>query len=158
MASAPSAMPAAVHENMLSDDDASHTVQGSWMALFGFTTTKHLPALAGALLGAIIAALTLPVFAIVYGFIFRDYTDYAAGTSDSEALVDRITKNCILLCAVVAVNWVSNSVYYFFSLSFGELQARSARDRIFNALMKKDMTWYDTRNIGTAAFLSVVQM
>lgn len=143
---------------MISGDQKAHALQESWTALFGFTTSKHLPVLAGGLFGAIVAALTLPVFAIVYGFIFREYTDYGAGKIDSATLVDRITKNCIILCAVVTVNWTSNSIYYFFGLSFGELQARSARNRIFDALMKKDMTWYDTRDTGIAAFLPVVQM
>jgi ATP-binding cassette subfamily B (MDR/TAP) protein 1 len=127
-------------------------------ALFGFTTKKHLPILSGALLSAAVAAATLPVFAIIYGLIFRDYTDYGAGKLDSHALRSSVTKYCLILTGIASLNWMANSFYFFFFLTFGELQARSARNKIFDALIRKDMAWYDTRETGIAAFLPAIQM
>jgi ATP-binding cassette subfamily B (MDR/TAP) protein 1 len=49
-------------------------------------------------------------------------------------------------------------LYFFFFLTFGELQARSARTRVFETLIKKDIGWFDTRETGVAAFLPRIQM
>ena len=139
-------------------EEEEYVLQVGWKALFGFTTIKHLPVLTGAILSATVAALTLPVFAIIYGLIFGSYTAYGAGTIESNELISNVTRYCIIITGLGLLNWVSNSVYFFFFLTFGELQAKSARNRIFDALIKKDITWYDTRETGIAAFLPAIQM
>ncbi|KAH4274315.1 hypothetical protein HBI04_004950 [Parastagonospora nodorum] len=139
-------------------EEHEYMVKVGWKALFGFTTKKHLPILSGALFSAFIAAATLPVFAIIYGLIFRDYTDYGAGKLDSSGLRRSVTNYCLILTGIASLNWMANSFYFFFFLTFGELQARSARNKIFNALIQKDMAWYDTRETGIAAFLPAIQM
>ncbi|KAH7402489.1 multidrug resistance protein-like protein 2 [Pyrenochaeta sp. MPI-SDFR-AT-0127] len=155
-----SAISADEHEKKaVSDDEEQNQVlQEGWKALFGFTTKKHLYVLSGALLGAFVAATTLPVFAIVYGLIFREYTDYGAGKIDSSKLLSGVAKYCVILAGIASLNWIANSFFFFFFLFFGELQARSARNRIFDALIQKDMAWYDTRGTGIAAFLPAIQM
>jgi ATP-binding cassette subfamily B (MDR/TAP) protein 1 len=140
------------------NEEQQYVLQLGWKALFGFTTRKHVPILSGAMLSAFIAAATLPVFAIIYGLIFRDYTDYGAGKLDSSGLRSSVTRHCLILTGIATLNWVANSVYFFFILTFGELQARGARNKIFDALISKDMAWYDTRETGTAAVLTAVQM
>ncbi|KAF1913806.1 P-loop containing nucleoside triphosphate hydrolase protein [Ampelomyces quisqualis] len=140
------------------DEERKYVLQVGWKALFGFTTKKHLPLFSGAIFSASIAAATLPVFAIVYGLIFRDYTDYGIGKISSSALRDSVTRYCLILSGIALLNWMANSLYFFFFLTFGELQARSARNRIFDALIRKDMAWFDTRETGIAAFLPAIQM
>jgi ATP-binding cassette subfamily B (MDR/TAP) protein 1 len=77
---------------------------------------------------------------------------------NSNQFIRNVTKLCIILASVGTLNWIVNSFYFFFLLVFGELQARSGRDRVFDALIKKDMTWFDMRETGIAAFLPTVQM
>lgn len=36
---------------------------------------------------------------------------------------------------------------------FGELQAKSARERLFDGMLNKDMEWYDKRKAGIDARL-----
>jgi ATP-binding cassette subfamily B (MDR/TAP) protein 1 len=139
-------------------EEQQYVLEAGWKALFGFTTKKHLPILSGALLSAAVAAATLPIFAIIYGLIFRDYTDYSAGMLDSHALRSNVTKYCLILTGIASLNWMANSFYFFCFLTFGEFQARSARNKIFDALIRKDMAWYDTRETGIAAFLPAIQM
>jgi ATP-binding cassette subfamily B (MDR/TAP) protein 1 len=140
------------------NEEQRRTLQVDWKALFWFTTKKHLPLLSGAIVSASIAAATLPVLAIIYGLIFRDYTDYGTGKIESNELRSGVTRYCLILTGLVSLSWMSNSLYFFFFLTFGEFQARTARNRIFDALMKKDMAWYDTREMGIAAFLPTLQM
>jgi ATP-binding cassette subfamily B (MDR/TAP) protein 1 len=140
------------------NEEHKYVLQVGWKALFAFTTKKHLPLFSGAIFSASIAAATLPVFAIVYGLIFRDYTDYGVGKISSNALRDSVTRYCLILTGIATLNWMANSFYFFFFLTFGELQARSARDKIFEALIRKDMAWFDTRETGIAAILPAIQM
>jgi ATP-binding cassette subfamily B (MDR/TAP) protein 1 len=139
-------------------EEHQYLAHAGWRALFGFTTRRHLPVLSCGLLSAIIAAASIPVFAIIYGLIFRDYTSYGAGNIDSSALRSKVARYCLILTGVASLNWMANSFYFFFFLTFGELQARSARNKIFDALLRKDMAWYDTRETGIAAFLPGIQM
>jgi ATP-binding cassette subfamily B (MDR/TAP) protein 1 len=139
------------------NEDQQYISQVGWKALFGFATRRHLPIFTGALLSAITAAASLPVFAIIYGLIFRDYTDYGAGELSSHALRTSVTRYCLILTGITSLNWIVNSFYFFFFLTFGELQARSARNRIFDALMRKDIAWYDTRETGIEALLPAIQ-
>ncbi|USP82473.1 putative ABC transporter [Curvularia clavata] len=111
----------------------------------------------GGIVSTTVAALTMPTFAIVYGFIFEQYTLYGAGSVDNHTLMSNMSRYCVVLAAICALNWASNSFHYFCFLTFSELQARSARNKIFNALIEKDMAWFDTRSIGMAAFLPTVR-
>jgi ATP-binding cassette subfamily B (MDR/TAP) protein 1 len=147
------------HENIGSQaiEERQYVLQVGWKALFGFTTKKHLPILFGAISSACIAAATLPAFSIIYGLIFRAYTDYGTGDLDSGALHSSVTRYCLILTGIASLNCIVNSFYFFFFLTFGELQAQGARNRIFDALLRKDMTWYETRETSIAAFLPAIQ-
>jgi ATP-binding cassette subfamily B (MDR/TAP) protein 1 len=140
------------------EEEEKYILQVGWKALFGFTTKQHLPVLLGGFVGAIFAALSLPVFAILYGLIFREYTDYGAGKTDSDGIRNNVTRICIILTGIATITWITQSVYFFFFLTFGELQARSARNRVFDALIQKNMAWFDMRESGIAAFLPTIQM
>jgi ATP-binding cassette subfamily B (MDR/TAP) protein 1 len=129
-----------------------------WNVLFSFTTRKHIPVLSVALVFATIAALTLPAMAVVFGLIFRQFADFGAGKLSATEFLHNVSRYCTYLTAFGGVSWMANSVYFMSFLMFGELQARSARDRLFDALLKKDMAWYDTKDTGVAAFLPAISM
>lgn len=139
------------------DEEQRHLQNAGWKALFGFTTRPHLPVLALGVVTTTIAALTLPALAFMYGFIFRKYADYGAGNISASSFLQEITKYCIYIAAIGGFSWLGNSMYFISFLTFGELQARSARGRLFGALLKKDMAWYDRQDIGMAAFLPAMQ-
>lgn len=139
------------------DEEQEYISKVGWKGLFAFTTRRHVPVILGGVVSTTVAALTMPTIAIVYGFIFEQYTLYGAGSVDSYTLMSSMSRYCVVLAATCALNWVSNSFHYFCFLTFSELQARSARNQIFDALIKKDMAWFDTRSIGMAAFLPTVQ-
>ncbi|KAJ4413300.1 ATP-dependent permease [Didymella pomorum] len=140
------------------DDEQEYAAQVGWKALFGFTTTSHIAVLISALASAAAAAATLPIFSIMYGRIFGAYSDYGAGKTDGDELLSEITRLCVIMTGIAAASWVLNSAFFFLFLLFGELQAKSARTRIFDVLIRKDITWYDMRESGIAAFLPTIQM
>lgn len=140
------------------DDEQDHAAQVGWKALFGFTTTSHIAVLISALASTAAAAAILPIFSIIYGRIFGAYSDYGAGKTDGDELLSEITRLCVKMTGIAAASWVLNSVFFFLFLLFGELQAKSARTRIFDVLIQKDVAWYDMRDSGIAAFLPTIQM
>ncbi|KAF2177036.1 P-loop containing nucleoside triphosphate hydrolase protein [Zopfia rhizophila CBS 207.26] len=142
----------------LDQDEQEFIRRAGWEALFGFTTKKHLPVLCGSIFFTATAALTLPALAVMYGLIFNQFANYGSGKISGGQLLRNVSKYCTYTTAVAALNWLTNSIYFMLALTFGELQARSARDRIFNALLKKTIEWYDTRKSGIGAFLPALQM
>jgi ATP-binding cassette subfamily B (MDR/TAP) protein 1 len=128
-----------------------------WKALLGFTTRKHIPIFCLAFFCATVAALTLPAFAVVYGLVFRQFASFGSGQMTGPELLRNASKYCTYLTALAVINWVSNSIYFASYLTFGELQASGARNRIYKALLQKDMAWYDTRQSGITAFLPSIQ-
>lgn len=141
----------------ITDDHHELRKHMGWKDLFSFTTRKHVPILCTALLFAFIAALTLPAMAVLFGLIFRQFTDFASGKISSSDMLHNSSNYCIYLTAVCAATWFTNSVYFMLFLAFSELQARSARERIFNALLHKNIEWYDAQESGIAAFLPTIQ-
>lgn len=138
------------------DRDETH-LSASWKSLFNFTTRKHILTLAATLIVTIAAGITTPAFAIFLGNLFEYFTKFGAGTiSDGQLLVE-ISSNCLALLGLGAVIWVLNGGYFTFWLMFGELQARTVRDRLFTELLKKDIQWFETRKGGVGAFLSDLQ-
>lgn len=144
--------------NTQADDEQAYASQMGWKALFGFTTTSHIAVLISALASAAVAAATLPVFSIIYGLVFGAYSDYGAGKVDGNELLSEVTRLCLIMTGIAAASWILNSIFFFLFLLFGELQAKSARTRVFKALIRKDMAWFDMRESGIAAFLPTIQM
>lgn len=128
-----------------------------WKALFSFTTRKHLPVLACAVLASTLAALTFPALAVLYGLLFREFGTVAKGDQSDSQFLEQVSTYCIYVTLVGGISWLGNSLYFAAFVTFGEMQARSARERIFGALLNKDMAWYDTQDTGVAAFLPAMQ-
>ncbi|ENI10013.1 hypothetical protein COCC4DRAFT_124719 [Bipolaris maydis ATCC 48331] len=143
--------------NAHASEEQKYMSKVGWKVLFSFITTRHVPVVLCGLLSTTVAALTMPAFAVLYGLVFGQYTMYGAGSTDSHTLMVNMTRYCIILAGICTLNWIANSFQYSCFLTFSELQGRSARNRTFEALIKKDMAWFDTRETGTAAFLSTVQ-
>lgn len=128
-----------------------------WKALFSFTTRKHLPVLAFAVAAATVAALTLPALAVLYGLTFREFGAISKGEKSDSEFLKQLSTYCLYIVALGGFSWVGNSLYYTAFMTFGEMQARSARGRIFGTLLRKNMAWYDTRDTGMEAFLPAMQ-
>ncbi|CAI6336087.1 unnamed protein product [Periconia digitata] len=139
------------------DEEYNYTRRMGWKALFTFTTRKHVPLLSAAFFAALIAALANPAIAIVLGSIFHQFTEFGGGSITASEFLHQVSKYCIYLTAFGCACWVGNSIYFTLFLSFGELQAHNAREVIFATLLRKDMSWYDTRDTGVTALLPSIQ-
>lgn len=138
-----------------SDDDAD--VKPSWHSLFLFTSRTHGGSIAIALFSTLLSSLLKPASAILYGKIFSDLTKYGAGTANRHDTLHGISRWCIALVALGAVAWMVEGTFLLSWMAFGELQAKSARERLFVGMLNKEMGWYDLQEDGIESLLIRIQ-
>jgi ATP-binding cassette subfamily B (MDR/TAP) protein 1 len=126
----------------------------SWKSLFYFTTQKHLAFLLPAICSAVLAGLAIPANAYVLGKVFGQFTKYGTGTIDAAEFKHSVNKYNLYLLAIASGCWFFNSGAFCLWHTFGDLQARSARERLFNALLKHQIGWFDLRKDGIGALSS----
>ncbi|GAD98462.1 ABC a-pheromone efflux pump AtrD [Paecilomyces variotii No. 5] len=127
------------------------------LSLFKFTTRRHIPTLTVAVVTTIAAAMIQPLSAIFLGNIFDTLTEFGAGNLFGEELLGRTSRNCGILLSLGAANWILTGLYFMFWLIFGELQAKGARDTLFEELLKKDVAWFECQPDGVGALLVHIQ-
>jgi ATP-binding cassette subfamily B (MDR/TAP) protein 1 len=128
-----------------------------WKELFNFTTRTHIPYLAIGLCLSVITGMIIPALALFLGDIFDDFTSFDAGTIDGADLVGYVSTKALWLLWLGLASWILNASYFMFWLSFGELQARSVRDQLFEGMLQRDMEWFDMRKAGVHATIARFQ-
>ncbi|TKA81196.1 hypothetical protein B0A55_02632 [Friedmanniomyces simplex] len=128
-----------------------------WRSLFFFTTKANLPILVTGGVCSVIAGAGSPFQSYLTGKLLEGFTSYASGAWTAEKLMHEQTKYVIYMIAVAGASWLFLSLEFMLWLAFGELQAKSARDRLFHGLLEKDVEWYDMRINGIGALLPRLQ-
>ncbi|TKA32476.1 hypothetical protein B0A50_01584 [Salinomyces thailandicus] len=128
-----------------------------WKALFFFTTRANLPILILGFICSFGAGAVMPIEAYLTGKIFDGFSSYALGKYTAAQFLDHQKKYIIYQTALSGGSWLLHSLEFMFWLAFGELQAKSARDRLFHGLLEKDIEWYDMRKNGIGALLPRLQ-
>ncbi|KAK0860271.1 ATP-dependent permease [Friedmanniomyces endolithicus] len=146
--------PSPVTENESTSDEKHAT---PWRSLFFFTTKANLPILITGGICSVIAGAGSPFQSYLTGKLFEGFTSYASGAWTTEKFMHEQTKYVIYMVAVAGASWVFLSLEFMLWLAFGELQAKSARDRLFHGLLEKDVEWYDMRKNGIGALLPRLQ-
>ncbi|KAL8794390.1 MAG: hypothetical protein Q9195_003089 [Heterodermia aff. obscurata] len=145
----------ASHE--VTQEDDGQVKNASWGALFNFTTKAHILPLLIAVLLSISSGIVVPALAIFLGKLFNLFTEYGAGKLSGPELVHKISTYDIYMLVLAGASMLFNAGYFGFWLYFGELQAKSVRDRVSDGLLKKDMEWFDMRTAGVNTLLSRLQ-
>jgi ATP-binding cassette subfamily B (MDR/TAP) protein 1 len=129
-----------------------------WRALFFFTTKSNLPILITGIVFSLIAGASVPVNAWIQGKIFESFSLLGASQLAGEKVYDENKKYVLYFVALAAATWFVNTGEFACWMSFGELQAKSARDRLFHGLLAKEIEWYDVRKHGIGALLPRLQV
>ncbi len=127
--------------------------RAGWRSLFNFTTKKHGIPLLFALILSVASGIIIPALAIFLGGIFDSFTSFGAGTLSGSGLVKKVSIDGLALVGLGSASWLLNGGYFMLWLAFGELQAKSVRDKLFDGMLEKDMEWYDMRKNGIGALL-----
>ena len=140
------------------DSEQDFVRSPSWRALFSFTTTTHIIPLAAAIMLSLASGIVIPTLAILLGKLFDQFTKYGGGAIDGHGLVHRISVYGLYLVGLGSGAILLNAGYFGLWLVFGELQAKSVRDKLFDGLLEKDMAWFDMRKVGISTFLNRLQV
>jgi len=124
-----------------------------WKALFFFTTKSHLTCLAIALAAALAAGGITPAQSYLLGKAFNAFTN----SSSPGAVLNSVSKYATYIAAVGVGSWLVHFVFFTAWLAFGELQANSARERLFLGMLDKEVEWYDMRKNGIGAMIPRLQ-
>ena len=136
---------------VIGSKEADIFVDATWKALFAFTTKAHIPVLCIGLLFSTASGIVVPAFSIFLGKIFDTFADFGGGKLNGHDLVLKMSHFAMYLVGLGSVSWVLNGSFFTVWLVFGELQARNARDQIFDSMLQKDMAWYETKRAGISA-------
>ncbi|KAI5201345.1 putative ABC transporter [Aureobasidium subglaciale] len=124
-----------------------------WKALFFFTTKSHLTCLIIGLVAALAAGGITPAQSYLLGKAFNAFTS----SSSPSAVLNSVTNYTIYLLALGVGSWLVHFIFFSVWLAFGELQANSARERLFLSMLNKDVEWYDMRKNGIGAMVPRLQ-
>ena len=133
------------------------TVKSEWRSLFYFSSRQHLPLLIVALFLSTAAGIAGPALAIFFGKIFDAFSAYGSGAADGHTLTHKVSTDAIALCVLGGTVWLVKGGYFALWMVFGELQAKTARDLLFQNLLEKDFAWYEMRTSGIGALLPRLQ-
>ncbi|KAJ0421567.1 P-loop containing nucleoside triphosphate hydrolase protein [Aspergillus carlsbadensis] len=126
--------------------------------LLNFTTSKHVPTLVVGVLCTFVASFTVPLFSVLLGAIFNQFTLFGGGEITGQVLIQQVSSYAILLLGLGALGWFWNGFYFILFVAFGELQAANARDKLFNGLLKKNQRFFEEQDEGTRTFLGCIQI
>ena len=135
----------------------SPPARSSWKHLFAFMRFPHTGPLLAALLASAATAGLKTALAVVLGEIFDVISDYGLGERSSSGTLSAISRWSVILVGIGVGNWMANSAFLALWIIFGELQATSVRQGIFESLLSKDMAWFDSQEEGLSSFLVRIQ-
>jgi ABC-type multidrug transport system fused ATPase/permease subunit len=123
----------------------------SWTALFTFTTSRDLLILFPAILCSLCSGTIVTVNSYLLGKLFGYFTDFSAGSMSKAEFKNKIATYNIYIVIIATGSWIFNALAFFLWHAFGEVQAKGARVRIFNAMLTRKIKWFDRQKDGTAA-------
>jgi len=139
------------------DEDESGKHRASFPLICAFTHKKHLVVLIPALVLTTVAGAIKPAITIFLGRIFDELANFSAGSITGDELFENVSTWCIALTGLGIATMLVNGGFFSLWMVFGEMQARSVRDKAFVSLEKKDIEWYDLRVDGIGSLLVRIQ-
>ncbi|RDW73324.1 hypothetical protein BP6252_07231 [Coleophoma cylindrospora] len=139
------------------DPSSYDNIEASWRSLFAFTTRRHTKSLVWCGIVTVLTGLVRPVPSIFFGYIFQVLTEYGADHLNPRDTKQQVSKWCMALAITAIVTWLFNGMLLSVWMVFGELQAKSVREKLFAGLLEKEMEWYDMRKDGMGPLLIRIQ-
>lgn len=131
--------------------------KAGWRHLFAFTKKAHFGLALTALVATAFTAGFKTVLAVILGKVFDVIADFGNGTADGPDTLSQISKWCLVLAGLGLGNWLASTAFLSFWIIFGELQASSVRHELFQNLLSKEISWFDTQTEGLSSLLVRIQ-
>ena len=138
-------------------ESKSKPQRSSFKHLFSFTRWNHTASLLAALVASAAFASVKSVLSVVLGKIFDAVSDFGAGHGSGSETLSNVARWALVLLGMGAANWLATTALLLLWVIFGELQANCARKEIFESLLSKEMSWYDSLDQGISSLLVRIQ-
>jgi hypothetical protein len=132
----------ASYRPLLNEGQSSSNYQAKWSSLFLFTSKDQYPLLGGCILLSFLSAFILPGMSIILGRIFTSFSSFSSNSITSAEFLSQVKGNIFILITLGVLSCLINGAFFSTWLYFGELQTLSARKRVFDALLIKDVFWF----------------
>ncbi|KAI2467630.1 P-loop containing nucleoside triphosphate hydrolase protein [Annulohypoxylon bovei var. microspora] len=129
----------------------------SFKHLFTFTTWRHCGPLAAGIAASIFSGALRTSLAILIGKIFEVISEFGSGQLNGPETLAQVSSWCVILTLIGGAGWFVNFAFMFSWILFSELQAKNIRQRVFRAMLRKDMEWFDRQEDGVASLLVRMQ-
>ena len=133
------------------------TPKASWLSLFAFTSRRHLAVLSAAILLSTASGLVLPCMSVLIGKTFGTFAGLGSGTLNAKEFAAQASVSITYLTLLGCGSWLLHGAFFASWLWFGELQAKAARDQLFESLIEKELCWFEERKDGVSATISKSQ-
>lgn len=146
-----------MHRNHKAVSDAIPEKRGhvnNWMSPFFFTRRGHLLVLLPAVFLSSAAGLLQPAMALYFGKFFDVFSEYATDEIDATTFITRALSFIYTLLAIGVATFLCKGSLFSFWLVFGEMQARSIRELLFESLLDRELEWYESRTTGVGTLLA----
>ncbi|KAL1304124.1 hypothetical protein AAFC00_000553 [Neodothiora populina] len=140
--------------NAIDDRKTNDAPDTPWKALFFFTDKSHLTCLVVAIVSGVLSGVASPAAALLVGKAFQAFTNF----TDTDQLVRKESRFALNFLLVGIGSWILHFVFFAAWVAFGELQANSARNRLFYGMLVKETEWYDLRKNGIGALIPRLQV
>ncbi|KAK4071609.1 uncharacterized protein Triagg1_5847 [Trichoderma aggressivum f. europaeum] len=114
--------------------------RSSFKHLFSFTRWNHAGLLIAAVVTSAAFASIKSAQSIILGKIFDVVSDFGAGHRSGNETIDQISHWGLVLLGMGFGNWLASTAFLASWNIFGELQANSVRQGIFQGLLSKKMS------------------
>ncbi|KAI1393072.1 P-loop containing nucleoside triphosphate hydrolase protein [Hypoxylon trugodes] len=131
--------------------------QPSLKHLFTFVTWQNCGPLTAGLITALFSGALRTALAILIGKIFEAISEFGSGQLAGPDTLAQVSSWCVVLVLIGGAGWIVNFSFMLSWIVFSELQARNIRQKMFFALLKKDMRWFDCQQDGVASLLIRMQ-
>ncbi|KAF4553095.1 ABC transporter-like protein 17 [Elsinoe fawcettii] len=124
-----------------------------YRAILAFTDRSHTTILVIGITSAIIKGVAGPATALLTGKIFGALSGYRPDVGLDDGLVASVRQNVLHLLAVGGASLIIHFIFFTSWVIFGEQQAKEARSKLYTALLKQEMAWFDRRKEGPSAMI-----
>ncbi|KAK3305647.1 P-loop containing nucleoside triphosphate hydrolase protein [Chaetomium strumarium] len=140
-----------------SPSSSSRSSSSSFKHLFTFTPAGHIPLLALAVSTAAVVAAGRTAYAILLGKIFEVVARFGAGLLPTSEFLSQIARWAVWMCVLGGGMLVFSTVDVMAWVVGGELRARRVRESVFEALLGRNMGWFEKRGEGFGGLIAGVQ-
>src|SRR6202012_5872221 len=98
-----------------------------------------------------------PAQSYLLGRAFGTLTGFSSGVElELQSKRDMLVW-CLCFVGLGTCSWIFNALFFAGWALFGELQAQAARERLFKALISRELEWFDQNKEGTSTMVGKSQ-